>query len=208
MFKLNRTIKDEEEKASFIRNLSFYRSFIFKFVEFQIETNYLDIKDIVMALNIKNKKERITFVFDKTIEIVEKFYENEGDVCDFKCGQCHVQRISKDDKVNGCCRFCKYQSGDGCTTKNVACKFFNCDDVRKHHKVLEYDQVELLRVLDRGRRDLLRSDYFSSREDIIKDVRLGVVLGTIRMYSRFLITGIKMIFFKEKKSDGAKENYR
>lgn len=191
MIRIERQIYEPDKKDKFIKNLSLYRSLPFRFIDFDIKTDDEELNDIVTALNIKNTRKRITFVYDKTCEIVEKFYKGKN-ICGFKNGQCRVQRNNCNDKINGCCRICKYQSDKGCTTANVACKFFNCDEVRKDNEVLEFDDVAILKVLNKRQRTLLKSDYFSKRENVIDDVSLGLFLGTAKMYMRL----IKNIFTK------------
>lgn len=185
MIRIERQIYEPDKKDKFIKKLPLYRSFPFRFINFDIKTDNEELESIVTALNIKNTRNRVAFVYDKTCEIVDKFYKGKN-ICGFKNGQCRVQKNKRSDKMNGCCRYCKYQSDRGCTTANIACKFFNCDEVRKDNDVLEFDDVAILKVLNKRQRTLLRSDYFSKRENVIDDVSLGLFLGTAKMYMRLI----------------------
>ncbi len=190
-------IRTQTEKKHFLSMLPLYRSILYKRTLFKIDTNDLDIKEIESALNIKNKKARITYIYDTTCKKIEDFYKDNKNMCGFICGQCYTQREGKSNKTNGCCRYCLYQSDKGCTTANLACKFFNCENVRKRYKVLEFSDIDLLKVLKKREQEIIKSDYFSLREDVIKDASLGYILGTIRIYYRLIKNLIIFIFRKE-----------
>lgn len=193
LFKIAKKVDSEKDKKKFLKNLFFYRSLLFKTVLFEIDTDDEEIKDIETALNIKKKRDRITYIYDKAIEKIENFYDGE-DICEFKCKRCLAHRELEKDTINGCCRWCFYQSEEGCPTKNLACKLFNCDSVRKKHDCIEMEDIKILQVLTIRERNLLKSDYFSKREDVISDLTLGIFLGTIKMYARLVVNTIKMIF--------------
>lgn len=150
--------------------LPVYKSFIFKKTQFITERNVpLQIKYIVEALNIKKRKKRIEFIYDKSCEILDNHYPNT-DICGFKNNQCYAQQGKDNTRICGCCRRCIYQSCTGCKTKNLACKLFNCAEVRKRYKVLEYKDLKILKVLNLRQRLIVQSDFFSSREEVLKDL--------------------------------------
>ncbi len=190
-------ISTEAEKTHFLSMLPLYKSSLCKFTYFKIDTDDLDLKEIEEALNIKNKKKRITYIYDTTCKKIERFYKNNKNMCGFICGQCYTQRENSTDKTNGCCGFCLYQSDKGCTTTNLACKLFNCENVRKRYKLLEFSDIKLLKVLTKNQQTILKYNYFSLREDVIKDASLGLIIGTIKMYYRLIKNLIIFIFRKE-----------
>ena len=170
--------------------LFLYRSFLFRFVKF--ETKDKDLKNIVNALNIKKRKKRIEYVYDEAIKYINKYYSQ--DLCQFKNNQCIVQRNNKSDKINGCCRLCAYQNNKACDVNNVACKLFYCTTAIKNMKELNIKDVEILKCLNKRQRFVLKSDYFSKREDVINDLYYGIVIATIRISYRL----IKQLCFKER----------
>ena len=82
--------------------LFLYRICLFRFVHFNTSNSEMD--SIVKALNIKNRKKRITYIFDEAINVLNTYYSE--DLCQFKNGKCIVQREQNLDRVNGCCRLC------------------------------------------------------------------------------------------------------
>lgn len=153
----------------FYRLLFFYRSFIFRGVHFEcdIDDNMLSL--VINALNIKKRKDRITFVYDETCKFVDEFYGGKN-VCGFEDGRCYSQRCLKKDFYNGCCRKCRYQSSSGCTTVNLACKLFMCSEVKSRYEVVNDKDLKLLKLLSFKNRYVVKSDYFSTREDVLGDL--------------------------------------
>lgn len=124
------SINNEHELKRFYRFLPIYRSFLFKFISFElVSDDKYDLNKIIMALNIKNRYKRISFIYDSACNLVDDKFLNVKNMCGFNKGQCYAQRGT--NKCNGCCRCCKYQSSKGCTSSNLACKLFFCDEVRK-----------------------------------------------------------------------------
>ena len=153
------------------KNLFLYRSFLFHFTKFETNSKNADIKMIVEALNIKNRKKRITFVIEKTCDYLDNLSKG-CNLCEFINGKCICHRTKNLDYQNGCCRKCKYQSDHGCTTKNVACKLFTCGLV-KNRKIITLKDVPISYVLTPLQRLTLCSDYYSSVEKVTKDLYYG-----------------------------------
>ena len=157
----------------------FYSSTIFK-------SNNKELKDIVTALNIKKRKERITFIYDSCCKKIDDFSKNKN-MCGFKTNKCYTQQYKGCKYNNGCCRRCIYQSPKGCTTSNLTCKLFNCSEVRKRFKVIEYNDLDLLKLLTFRQRTILKHDYFSSREEVLKDLYIGsITIFTFRLLYRYI----------------------
>ena len=67
--------------------------------------------------------------------------------------------------------------------------YFFCSEVRKRCMVIEYKDLNILRVLTWKERLLIKSNYFSSREDILNDLYTGsLVVGSIRKCYRIIKT--------------------
>lgn len=186
---MNKLIKINNQTAldKFYRKLFFYKSFIFKKTHFTVETNFEEVKPIINALNIKKRKERIIYIYDEACNQIDKHYQNKN-ICGFKNNKCYVQQKLQNGTINGCCRMCLYQSTKGCTTKNLTCKLFTCSEVEKRCKVIKFDDLKILNLLSFRNRMILKSDYFSKREDVIKDLYYGsFFLWTIRIVIRMII---------------------
>ena len=166
------------------RRLFFYRSFLCRFISFSNQGSCLPIDSIVKALNIKNKKQRIVYIYDTLCKQVDSFYSKKN-LCDFQQEQCVVQR-RKGKYKNGCCRLCKYSSPRGCITSNFTCKMFYCFSVKEKNRTLSPKDLPLLKCFGFRQRFLLRYEFFSSREDILTDLWIeSILINFFRIYPRF-----------------------
>ena len=179
------------DKEKLIKKLWLYRSFLYRFTMFKTESKDKDVRLIVDALNIKRRYKRIYFIIDKACDQIDEYYKGKN-LCKFKNNKCICHRKNNKDYINGCCRKCRYQSNKGCTTKNFACKMFNCSHVRKKHKVLERKDLPLLKALTPLQRLDLECDYFSSIEEVALDLFLGPLYSIPRGFTR----DVKTLFGK------------
>lgn len=62
-------VKDKTALDKFYRKLFFYKRIWFKKTNFILDSNFEELKPIVEALNIKNRKQRITYIM---IQLVSK----------------------------------------------------------------------------------------------------------------------------------------
>ncbi len=111
---------------------------------------------------------RIAYIYDSACNYIDNYWKGKN-ICGFKNGQCFVQQKKDNGKYDGCCRCCKYNN-HGCTTSNLACKLFNCSEVKDRYKVYKYEDIKILKLLNLRQRELVRSDYFSTREEVLKDL--------------------------------------
>lgn len=186
------SIQSASDLRKFQRRLFFYRSFFCYFVVFHDDHSCLPITKIITALNLKNKKKRITYIYDTLCEDIDHYYCKKN-LCDFKNNQCLIQRRNRRFD-NGCCRRCQYVSSSGCTTSNFACKMFYCHSAIEKTTPLTYDDLPLLRCLSIRQRFLLKSDYFSSREDVINDLWWeSLFINLFRIYPRFILNIVLQI---------------
>lgn len=147
---------------------------------------------IVNALNIKNRKKRITYIYDSSCKLIDDNTKNSN-ICGFKNGKCYVQRNLNNEKCNGCCRKCLYQTNKGCPTKNLSCKLFNCSEVTSRYNTIKYDDLKILKLLSLKNRIIIKSDYFSRREDVLKDLYAYTLsYSTLRILYRIIINCIKL----------------
>lgn len=157
-------IKINDTKLLFI-----YRTFLFRFCTFNTDKD--DMKAIVNALNIKNRKKRITYIFDEAIRTLNTYYSE--DLCKFEDGKCIVQREKNINRVNGCCRLCPIVTDKGCPSVNITCKLIYCKRAIGNIKLLDINDIKILKCLSFVSRLIILSDTFSTREEVIKDLYYG-----------------------------------
>ena len=173
-------IESKEDYTKFIKRILYINT------EFQVKGCQVNdkIQQMINGLNIKNRYKRITYVYDTACNIIDS--NTKGlNVCGFKNNKCYIQQKQNNGKCNGCCRLCKYQNSNGCPTKNLACKLFNCSEVKKRYKTIEYKDLAILKLLSLKNRLIVKSDYFSTREEVLKD-----------LYAYTLTYSILRIFFR------------
>lgn len=176
----------------------FYKSlFILKYISFIKYTTELkdeELEKIIEALNIKSRYKRINYIIEKTADYIDNYY-NDCKLCDFKNNKCICHRNINKNYINGCCRFCVYQEGKGCTTKNVACKLFVCTHAIHKKNKLELDDIKLTKLLNTYQRLVLKTDYFSTLEQVTIDLYVGPICLMLRLIIRhinnFILRGIK-----------------
>lgn len=168
-------IKNINDYNKFIKKLKWYRLFIYKRVNFSCSSNKLfkDIESIIDSLNIKNKRKRIEYIYDYSCNYIDNYCKNK-DFCKFKDNKCLNQYDKK--LVNGCCRGCRYQSSNGCLTSNLTCKLFYCHSVKEKNKVIEYKDLNILKVLSKRNRVIIKHNFFVDRETYLKDLYLNSVI--------------------------------
>ena len=185
-------VSNAEELKMFYRLLFVYKSIFFRFTEFKIKNDKYNIKQIIDALNIKNKKQRIIYIYETACRQVDDFYAGKN-VCEFKDNRCLSQRLSGSNNINGCCRLCQYRTGGNCPTRNLACKLFFCNNVSEKYKILTFDDILILKCLNKRQRFMLKSDYFSLEKDVVMDLYYGIFIGSFRVTWRFGRTLIKNV---------------
>ena len=180
-------------EKNFIRFL-----FIFKYIHINYEVNTKDkeIKQIIKAISIKNRLERMEYIVEEGCNIIDNYYK-DSPLCKFRNNKCECHRKKNLNYINGCCRYCKYQSSSGCTTKNVACKLFNCTYVDYNgKKKLEFKDIKLFKVLNLRQRYILSNTYFTTKEDVSKDLYYGPIYSLIRFFIRFSKDSTRIIKLK------------
>ena len=164
-------INNLNDYLNFLKKLKYYKTFFYYNTCFinKNNTNIQDTNYIIEALNIKNRKKRINYIYTKSCKIIDDKFKDIN-ICGFKNNKCYTQRKLKKKSCNGCCRKCLYQTNKGCSTKNLACKLFNCSEVKKRYDVVTYNNLKLLKVLSFKNQYIVRSDLFSKEEDVLKDL--------------------------------------
>lgn len=187
-------ISNSNDYNKFLRKLSIYKSILHYNTIFVVKNDINDnmINYIINALNIKNRKKRVTYIYDNSCKLIDDNNKNIN-ICGFKDNKCYIQRKLKNGKCNGCCRKCLYQTKEGCPTKNLACKLFNCSEVTSRYNTLKYNDLKILKLLSLKNRIIIKSDYFSTREDVLKDLyAYTLTYSTLRIVYRLFKNYIKM----------------
>lgn len=182
---MRKVLINDEKKL--YKKIFLYRSYLYKNAEFLYSDELSDeAKDLCTALNIKEKRKRIEYVYDSCIKVVDEYYKDKN-YCDFVDGQCLCQRDDKSNRKNGCCQICVYQTENGCPTQNLSCKLFYCDEISKNNPMLPIKELKILKVLNPRRRLIAVDNFFARREDVIKDIEVGSLLYySIRAIARIM----------------------
>ena len=173
-------INNEKDYKKLLSKLKYYK--YYKFTSFNIinNINNQDIDIINKALNIKNKRKRIIYIYDELVKYLNEYYRE--DLCKFENDKCFVQR--KNNNKFGCCAECPLvKSGTGCPTSNVSCKLIYCKPALSNIKRIKLIEISISRCLSIIQRFILRFDVFSTREQIINDLYFGIIwwyMGTIK----------------------------
>ncbi|MBQ7789911.1 MAG: hypothetical protein IJ399_01455 [Bacilli bacterium] len=186
------SINNKEEYDKFLNKLSLYKSIFYFNTRFVVKNSLNDemIDYIIKGLNLKNRKKRIEYIYDVSCKIIDDSV-GKTNICGFKNGKCYVQRKLKDSNCNGCCRKCLYQTNKGCSSKNLSCKLYNCSEVKKRYKVIEFEDLKILRLLSLKNQFLIKSDYFIKREDFLKDLyTFTLTYAAIRIFFRLIRNSI------------------
>lgn len=158
-------------------NLIFlYRNLKFKNIEFW--TDNKEYKEIVKALNIKNKKNRLEYIYDEAIKYINKYYSE--DLCKFENGQCVAQRKNGGKEINGCCKKCHLVTDKGCPSSNLPCKLIYCKTAIGNIKLLKLNDIPIIKCLTFNQRMVLSSSFFNTKEDILNDLNKGIIYSTLR----------------------------
>lgn len=169
-------------------NLIFlYRTFLFKNKTFETKSN--DLLPIVNALNIKNKKERISYIYDETVKYLSDYYNK--DLCQFKNNQCIAQRLNKVKDINGCCRHCLLVGANGCTTCNIGCKLIYCKTSIKNYKLLKLKEIPIQACFNIFQNLILKMDVMCKKEEILKDLNNGIIYASIRNFIKDITNKFK-----------------
>ena len=168
-------VKNVEDYNKFIKILFLYKTLFYRNVFFSCKVNPLfkDVKSIIEALNIKNRKKGIEYIYDYSCSYIDNYCEKK-DFCKFKSNKCLNQY--KTEYENGCCRGCRYQSKKGCVTSNLTCKLFYCSSVKEHNIIITLKDLKILKLFSLRQKTIVKHDFFVSRETMLKDLYLGGII--------------------------------
>jgi hypothetical protein len=191
----NITIETDDDYKKFIKKIPLYKSFLYKFTEFNIinYTNY-PLEDIMKMLNIKNRKKRIKYIYDYVCNQIDDYNNQNNIKCEFEENRCHDCKHNWHE--NGCCFHCPYQNQSGCPTKNLSCKLFYCEYMDNKYKLLKFDDIIALRLFTKREQMIIKGNVFCNEKDFLTLLYIGSYF-IYTIYSIFKIFKMKNIFAKK-----------
>ena len=87
------TINNYNDYNKFLKRINIYKSILYYNTLFEVKNNINErnIDYITNALNMKNRKKRIEYVYDQSCKLID--WKNKGiNICGFENGKCWVQR--------------------------------------------------------------------------------------------------------------------
>ena len=145
------------------------KNFIFKYSDdFKYKE---DFDSIEKALNIKNKKERLSYIYDVVCDYLDNMFIKDNR-CEFKNNKCYSNRCKKFEKINGCCSNnqnvnCEYFDKDHCTIKCSGCKFYICPSLKKKVGPIKMEDIFITSLLTLRQKTVLRYTVFTTKEEIV-----------------------------------------
>ena len=174
-----------KNKEKFYKYLFLYKHL--KFIHFESDIDDKELQTIIKGLNIKWRYKRLLYIVEEGCNYIDEYYK-ECNLCHFKNNQCICHRKKKKDYINGCCRKCKYQSTNGCTTKNVACKLFLCSYADlKNKKKLEMKDIKLFKLLNFYQRYVISTDYFAKPKEVALNLYVGPICLLVIIVLRIIL---------------------
>ena len=183
-------VKFINDKEKFYKKLFWYKSFFYRNIEFKTNIKDEELKPIIYAMNIKKKNKRIEYIYDYCCKKIDNFY-NGKNICKFTNNQCLAHQVPNCNYKNGCCRLCANQSNKGCTTANLSCKLFYCDQVKKENEIIKFKDLKILKLLSLRQRFIVRDNFFASRKEFLLELKLGSFMfyafrTLIRIFKNFI----------------------
>ena len=171
---------------------------LYKEKEYTKESNIKKIRQIsqvVEALNIKDKRKRLEFVYNKACDILDDDFYGKN-VCGFKQNKCIQDR--KKNKCDGCCRcndnkrHCLYLKNHICSTRCLACKFHICYALKKMGYRYKVNDILVLKyLLNWKQKIMVYLDFFMTPEEVIEDLyKNSIIKWTFKKsQEKFIIDG-------------------
>lgn len=131
-----------------------------------------ELSIIEKGINIKDKKERYSYVYDEVCKILDE--KVSTNYCEFKDNVCYRDRLKNNGHENGCCEClgrgkCKFLKDGVCTMKTcMACKLFTCSALRKKGVNENANKYLPLKVFFTSKqRDILSFSFWVPKEVVI-----------------------------------------
>lgn len=183
---ITKTIKSKEEFDELVARP---RKYMKKIADGEIDITYdypKNYEALIHAMKIKNRKERITYIYDNACKTIDDYNAENHMDCTFKDGRCLEKE--KGGKVNGCCYRCKFQSSRGCPSKNLTCKFYFCSRfLREHKKPLTFEDFPEFKLLTKFQQEIVKTNAYCTRETFLKMLLLDnffvfYIFSTVKVF--------------------------
>ena len=201
------------------KNVSFGSTYQGKTIKYIISNYSPEIIDCLKAIEIQDKRERTTFLYEKLCDELDAVWK-KFNPCNFCNGICAAGKTDKRySGPDGCCakafdlsfwkepfavltqsKFfpCPYLGEkDGCTTQNAACKLFVCNYIKKNH-LIELNPHEFIiyeACFSQKQRLILTYNFFRNKEQL-----LDKLLEEDRTPYYFYSSRMKYLILEEKDS--------
>lgn len=136
---------------------------------------------VVNALNIKNKKERLRYAYDKACELLDNDFYGKN-ICEFKNNRCMHDRLHA-ISLDGCCRSndnkrkCKYIENHRCQTKCLACKLHICYCVRNKGYRYRINDIYVLKYIYNWKQKIMVfTSFFMTEDEVLKNVNKNSII--------------------------------
>ncbi len=178
------------------KNTNFKFEYKGKLYDKSIASEKREVKQVsylVEALNIKNKKKRLSFVYDKACDLLDDDFYGKN-ICGFNCGKCINDR-KYNNMGGGCCcdskhhKFmCPYLTIKGCSVRCLACKFHICDTLKKKGYKYRLNDIYILKYLLNWKQKLIiYNDFFMTKEEVLKGIyRNSIILWLFSKPKKFV----------------------
>ncbi len=120
-------------------------------IESKSNPNLSKIKEVVEAFNIKDIRERYSYIYDTVCTYLDNEFKKKK-LCDFKNNQCIAVRNGFYCNSNhGCCYGpkrgkCKNLVNNKCKIKSISCKLFTCRYLKKNDIKFVIKDIPLLNL--------------------------------------------------------------
>lgn len=146
----------------------------------------MQLTQVIEALNIKDKKARLNYVYDKACEVLDSDFYGKN-VCEFENNRCLKDRTYK-HSCNGCCQSrdgskrCMYLKKHRCEIACLACKFHICSHLRKKGIRYRVNDVLVLRyLLNWKQKVIVYLDFFKPKEQVVNDpIKNSIIMWGLR----------------------------
>lgn len=179
-----------------INRTKYYFEYNDKLHDKEIVTDDKELKQIsllVEALNIKDKKKRLEFIYDRSCDLLDNDFYGKN-ICGFKCGKC-IQNRYYNSLGGGCCcdsrnhlSMCPYLTNKGCFIRCLACKFHICALLKKKGYKYRLSDIYMLKyLLNWKQKIMVYNDFFMTKEEVLKDVyKNSIILWTLSKKRDFI----------------------
>ncbi len=177
------------------KNTNFKFEYKGKTYDKSINSKNSEIKQVsylVEALNIKNKKKRLEFVYDKSCDLLDADFYGKN-ICEFKNGKCLHDRYYGGKGGGCCCRsdhslMCKHLTKTGCSVRCLSCKFHICNLVKKKGIRYHFNDIYLIKYLFNWKQKLMIfTDFFMTKEESLRNIyRNSIILWCFSKSKKFV----------------------